>query len=111
MSLETCSIGRLVSKIDSSGPSKDSPYFTYVDLSSVDAQTKSISNPKTLPIDGAPSRARQRIAAEDVLVSTVRPNLNGVAKVPQHLDSSIASTGYCVLRPDAARLDPLFLGP
>ncbi|MEU9241029.1 restriction endonuclease subunit S [Streptomyces sp. NPDC048385] len=34
-----------------------------------------------------------------MLVSTVRPNLNAVARVPEKLDGATASTGFCVLRP------------
>ena len=39
------------------------------------------------------------LARGDVLVSTVRPNLNAVAVVDDGLDGAIASTGFCVLRP------------
>lgn len=45
----------------------------------------------------------------DVLVSTVRPNLNGVAFVPPELDGATASTGFCVLRPREGRLDSRYL--
>jgi type I restriction enzyme S subunit len=40
-----------------------------------------------------------------ILVSTVRPNLNAVAKVDGRLDGAIASTGFCVLRPSATLAD------
>jgi type I restriction enzyme S subunit len=40
------------------------------------------------------------VRAGDILVSTVRPNLNAVAVVPDDLDGEIASTGFCVLRPN-----------
>jgi type I restriction enzyme, S subunit len=57
----------------------------------------------------APSRARQLVAKNDILVSTVRPNLNGVAQVPTDLDGATASTGFCVLRPRSTLLDGRFL--
>lgn len=57
----------------------------------------------------APSRARQLVRDGDVLVSTVRPNLNGVASVPAGLDRAIASTGFAVLRVQADRLDSRYL--
>ena len=47
--------------------------------------------------------------AGDILVSTVRPNLNGVARVPDHLNGATASTGFCVLRPQATKLDASYL--
>tara|TARA_B100000315_G_scaffold256798_1_gene303666 strand:- start:783 stop:2927 length:2145 start_codon:yes stop_codon:yes gene_type:complete len=57
----------------------------------------------------APSRARKEIREGDVLVSTVRPNLNTVAMVPPELDGQIASTGFCVLRPDLSVIDGKYL--
>ncbi len=62
-----------------------------------------------MPGSEAPSRARQLIAAGDVLVSTVRPNLNAVAQVPSEYDGATASTGFCVLRPRPDILDAAYL--
>jgi type I restriction enzyme S subunit len=39
----------------------------------------------------------------------VRPNLNGVARVPEELDRATASTGFCVLRARSAVLDGGYL--
>jgi len=83
--------------------------FVYVDISSVDKDTKSITAPQILSVDDAPSRARKEIKFDDVLVATVRPNLNGVAIVPPQYDNQIASTGFCVLRADTEQLDPNYL--
>lgn len=83
--------------------------FTYIDLSSVDQNTKVISKPSTLSSADAPSRARQVVRAGDVLVSTVRPNLNAVAIVPPDLEGATASTGFCVLRPRADAIDGRYL--
>ena len=73
--------------------------FRYVDISSVDNSRKRITASRTILGREAPSRARQRIKAGDVLVATTRPNLNAVAQVPPELDGQIASTGFCILRP------------
>jgi type I restriction enzyme, S subunit len=83
--------------------------FRYIDLSSVDQDTKSISDAREVACGEAPSRARQLVATGDVLVSTVRPNLNGVARVPSGLDGATASTGFCVLRPEPKKLDSSYL--
>ncbi|MEF1339936.1 restriction endonuclease subunit S, partial [Vibrio rotiferianus] len=48
---------------------------------------------------GAPSRARRVIQEGDILLSTVRPNLKGFAKVSENHTDCIASTGFCVLTP------------
>lgn len=82
--------------------------FTYVDISSVDNLQKQIVAPKKLVGRDAPSRARQIIRRNDVLVATTRPNLNAVALVPGELDEQIASTGFCVLRP-MEELDSVYL--
>lgn len=79
--------------------------FTYIDLSAVDQDTKSIVAANEVACAEAPSRARQLVASGDVLVSTVRPNLNGVAVVPDELDGATASTGFCVIRPKSSQLD------
>jgi len=78
--------------------------FLYVDISAIDRSLKVITSaPEILGAD-APSRARKEIREGDILVSTVRPNLNAVAVVPPDLDGQIASTGFCVLRPNKATI-------
>ena len=84
-------------KVDQAGPPLDDE-FVYVDISSVDNQAKRIVEPKRLAAVAAPSRARQRLRAGDVLVSMTRPNLNAVALVPHELDGAIGSTGFHILR-------------
>lgn len=74
------------------------PTFRYVDISGVDRDAKTITKADELSVDDAPSRARKSIEESDILVSTVRPNLNAIAFVPKELDGEIASTGFSVLR-------------
>jgi len=83
--------------------------FTYIDLSAVDQSAKRVLGARPVDCHDAPSRARQIVAKDDVLVATVRPNLNAVALVPEELDQAIASTGFCVLRPSQGRLDSRYL--
>lgn len=72
--------------------------FVYLDISSVDRESKTIIAPKITKFDRAPSRAKQVLQAGDILVSMTRPNLNAVALVPQQLDGAIGSSGFHVLR-------------
>lgn len=83
--------------------------FRYVDIAGVDRDSKSISKADEVPSDDAPSRARKIIEASDVLVSTVRPNLNAIALVPESLNNEIASTGFAVLRANRKLIDPKYL--
>ncbi len=82
--------------------------FTYVDVAAVDNEAKAITGQRSLLGSEAPSRARKLIRQGDVLVSTVRPNLNAVALVPASLDGAVASTGFCVLRANS-RVLPEYL--
>ena len=103
-------IGRVVDRVGKWDPRRNGAgTFTYIDLSSVDRSTKAVAEPTTVDVSEAPSRARQLIAAGDVLVSTVRPNLNAVAHVQPDLDGATASTGFCVLRPRPDELDGRYL--
>lgn len=92
-------------------PERDSQEdsFAYIDLTAVDQEAKAITGARGVPCTEAPSRAKQLVAAGDVLVSTVRPNLNAVALVPSELDGATASTGFCVLRPRPGKLDGAYL--
>lgn len=83
--------------------------FHYVDIAGIDRVHKAIVEHQTLMGIDAPSRARKVIRKDDVLVSTVRPNLNAVAMVPASLDGQVASTGFCVLRPNRACVEPRYL--
>lgn len=83
--------------------------FRYVDIAGVDRDSKAISRTEELLCSEAPSRARKIIQASDVLVSTVRPNLNAVALVPGDLDGEVASTGFSVLRANPHLLNPKYL--
>ncbi len=83
--------------------------FRYIDISSIDPLEKRVLGTTTVTPPEAPSRARQLVKSGDVLVSTVRPNLNAVAIVPDELDGATASTGFAVLRPNPARLEARYL--
>lgn len=89
-------LGELANEpVEQAGPISD---FVYVDISSIDRETKKITEAKALTLSQAPSRAKQLLRTGDVLVSMTRPNLNAVALVPEQLDGAIGSTGFHVLR-------------
>lgn len=83
--------------------------FSYIDLSAVDQNDKTINAAASIRGSDAPSRARQIVKKGDILVSTVRPNLNGVAAITEEFDGATASTGFCVLRPRTEKLSGRFL--
>ena len=80
-------------------PAEGSPIL-YLDLAAVVAPGI-LSSPKELAAADAPSRARRQVHSGDILVSTVRPNLRGFARVRQAPNNLVASTGFAVLTPVA----------
>ena len=70
----------------------------YIDISSIDNESKQVTGYVAYQIDEAPSRAQQVLEKGDILFSTVRPNLQNIAVNPYSEDNVVASTGFCVLR-------------
>lgn len=95
---ENARIGDVTEASVQQGGPHDSGHFVYVDIGSIDTAKKEICKPKVLPSEKAPSRARQRLETDDVLVSMTRPNLNAVALLPSTLSGAIGSSGFHVLR-------------
>ena len=104
-------IGELVGSVDKWEPcqSQTNELFTYIDISSINRETKQIEEFSEVLTHDAPSRARQIVKVEDVLVSTVRPNLNAVAYLDDCCDGATASTGFTVLRAKPQKLNARYL--
>lgn len=110
MKWDNLQIGRLCLPTEQRDPrAVPNTPFKYVDISSVDKDHKTITSVQELFGRDAPSRARKVVHVGDILVSTVRPNLNAVAIVPDDLDDQIASTGFCVLRPNTLIVENRYL--
>lgn len=105
------SISDLVEKVEKINPNNKYGSWKYIDIASVDRFQKKIvlESVSDITPDSAPSRARQLVFAGDIIISTVRPNLNTVAIIPKELDGAIASTGFCVLRPNKLKVDTKYL--
>jgi type I restriction enzyme S subunit len=86
---------------------KPDTLFKYVEIENVDARTGSVSFQEVWGRD-APSRARKMVKSRNVIVSMVRPNRGIVGVVPEELDRSICSTGFCVLKPEKVDANFLF---
>ncbi|WP_028844906.1 restriction endonuclease subunit S [Thermodesulfovibrio thiophilus] len=68
----------------------------YIDIESIiEGQITSIKIYKT---ENAPSRARRLVKTQDIIVSTVRPNLKAFAYIKPKYNEYICSTGFAVLR-------------
>lgn len=76
----------------------DDRLIDYFDIASIDNINKKITGFTTYTFVEAPSRARRMIKKDNVLVSTIRPNLNAVALFDMNTQNvPVASTGFCVL--------------
>ncbi|MFM1622341.1 restriction endonuclease subunit S [Streptococcus mutans] len=72
--------------------------YSYIDLSSVDRESKKITDITTITADKAPSRAQRIIKTDDIIFGTTRPTLRRFAKVPENFNNQICSTGFYVFR-------------
>ena len=72
----------------------------YIDISAIDNLQHTITGTTPYIVAKAPSRAQQHIQDNDILVSTVRPNLKNIAINKYQDKNLIASSGFCVLRPE-----------
>ncbi len=70
--------------------------FRYISLADINAG-KISSRLRTFVFSEAPSRARRIVNPGDILMSTVRPNLHGHARLTGTHEGCIASTGFAVI--------------
>ncbi|GAB1418379.1 restriction endonuclease subunit S [Bacteroidales bacterium] len=70
--------------------------FDYISLSDVDSDDFKIETTKQV-FASAPSRARRIVKQGDILMSTVRPNLQGFSLIRNEVKDLIASTGFAVI--------------
>ena len=80
----------------------------YVEISGV-SLSHGIEEIERMSFGQAPSRARRKVRSGDILISTVRTYLRAIARVDEASPDLIASTGFCVVRPNDD-VDNGFLG-
>lgn len=70
----------------------------YIDISSIDNTKNQVIGFNEFEIGKEPSRAQQCLEKNDILISTVRPNLKNVAVNRYEDDNIVGTSGFCVLR-------------
>jgi type I restriction enzyme S subunit len=70
--------------------------FQYLSLSDVDTGIAEIKSERII-FKEAPSRARRIVKKGDILLATVRPNLQGFVIIKEDVKDLIASTGFAVI--------------
>jgi type I restriction enzyme S subunit len=92
-------IGELA-KINELSINRDFKYseIEYIDIDSVDQGV--IRNPQIVQLTDAPSRAKRIVKNQDIIISTVRPNLKHFAFIQKAKPNTIVSTGFAVITPN-----------
>ena len=80
-------------------------WIEYIDIASV--EKGSIKSVEELPLNAAPSRAKRIVRDHDILIATVRPNLEHYVFIKKAKLNTIASTGFAVIT--AKQVEPRFL--
>lgn len=83
--------------------------YRYIDLTSVDRKTRTITEAKAITADTAPSRAQKLVETDDLIFATTRPAQQRFCLITPEWSGEIASTGYCVLRPKRSAVLPRWL--
>ena len=86
---------------------RDNKDISYIDISCIDNENNIINSYLKIKSEDAPSRAKSVLVHNDILISTVRPNLKNVAIYNLDLLNPVASSGFCVLR--AKSVEPSYL--
>jgi type I restriction enzyme S subunit len=78
--------------------------ISYIDIGSV--KEEKINNIKILT-ENFPSRAKRIIKKDDILFSTVRPNLKGYTLINYNIENGVASSGFAVIR--SYKINPKYI--
>ncbi len=76
---------------------RDQPTLRYIEIAQVDPKTGEACW-NDVPTDEAPSRARMKVRADDIIVSLTRPHHGSIAHLSSEFEGCVASTGFAVIR-------------
>ena len=83
--------------------------YRYIDLTSVDIETKRITETPEITSSNAPSRAQKLVEKDDVIFATTRPTQQRYCLINDKYAGEVASTGYCVLRAKKTEVLPKWI--
>jgi type I restriction enzyme S subunit len=83
--------------------------YKYIDLTSVNRDTHTITETTLINKDNAPSRAQKLINKDDIIFATTRPTLQRFALIDDEYNGQICSTGFCVLRANKREILPKWI--
>ncbi len=92
-------LGEVLANTEMIDPTKmPNKEFIYIDVSSVNKESKEIEGGSIILGKDAPSRARKLVRTDDVIFATVRPTHGRAALITEEYNEQVCSTGYLVLR-------------
>lgn len=83
--------------------------YRYIDLTSVNIETKTIVETSEITRSNAPSRAQKLVEKDDVIFATTRPAQRRYCLIDDYHAGEVASTGYCVLRAKKEEVSPKWI--
>lgn len=89
--------------------SENWPFVNYLDTGNITENRISDIQHIVIGQDTLPSRARRKVAVDDILYSTVRPNQRHYGIVKEVLPNMLVSTGFAVITSDKVKADADFL--
>lgn len=110
--VKSISLKEILIKVKNSIPEKKflKGTFKYYDIGSIDNNNNTITESKEILVKDAPSRARQELLENDILLSTVRTYLKNTAIIDFPInEKNYASTGFYIIRVNASKALPRFI--
>ena len=89
--------------------SENWPFVNYLDTGNITETRISEIQRFVTGQDTLPSRARRKVAVDDIIYSTVRPNQRHYGIIKEVLPNMLVSTGFTVITTDKAKADADFL--
>lgn len=74
-------------------------HFSYIEIGAVNRSTGMIEKVRCFSGENAPSRARQYVRPDDVLVAMVKESIEIHALIDDSHDGALATTGFAIVRP------------
>jgi len=93
---EVKTLGEVCESVENIGKNYEFDEIKYIDISSIDNKSFEVTNYNKYLLNERPSRAQQILKKDDILFSTVRPNLKNIAI--NKINGNIGSTGFFVIR-------------
>ena len=102
------SLSEIVKVEDNNFQPKDDVIYRYIELANISANGNINGFIEALGKE-LPTRARRKVNAGDVIVSTIEGSLSSIALITDDLDNTLCSTGFFVINSEKINSEALFV--